>query len=175
MKAREQWNLGRQGFEAREQRNAEAVMRDRRYDRLRTASARRLLVVVVAVGIVAVGAVTVLVGMLPAQPVIVVTVAAFLLLRVSVRAVADLPEQYLDERQLALRYRVYQDAYRWLGLVAMALAGAGVITYIALSKDPGSAVVTLDDTHLLALFYVTAALVIALPTMVLALRDADRP
>ena len=31
------------------------------------------------------------------------------------------------------------------------------------------------DGHLLALFYVTTALVIALPTMILALRDVERP
>ena len=91
------------------------------------------------------------------------------------RAVADLPEEYLDERQLTLRYRVYQDAYRWLGLAAMLAASAGIIAYIATVKDPGSVVFTLDDNQVNALFYVTTALVITLPTMILALRDAERP
>lgn len=44
-----------------------------------------------------------------------------------------------------------------------------------MSKDPGSDVVTLTDGHVNALFYVTTALVIALPTMILALRDTERP
>lgn len=175
MTLREQWSEARRLNQDKARSNVDALMRDRRYDRLRSPLARRALVVVVAVCIVAMAAVTLRAGMLAAQPVILVAIVAFLLLRVSVRAVADLPEEYLDERQLTLRYRVYQDAYRWLGLAAMLAAGAGVVTYIAMLKDPGSVVLALDTNQVNALFYVTTALVLALPTMILALRDAERP
>ena len=175
MTLREQWNQGRRASEDRTRRNVDALMRDRRYDWLRTVTARRVLVGVVVVGIAAMGVTALTVGIVATQPVIVLTIGAFLLLRVSVRAVADLPEEYLDERQLTLRYRVYQDAYRSLGLAAMLAAGAGVVAYIAMRTDPGSDVFTLDDHHVNALFYVTTGLVIALPTMILALRDAERP
>jgi len=175
MTLREQFDQVRRLNEDKARRNVDAVMRDRRYDRLRTPLARRLLVAAVLAGIVAIATVTLTVGMLAAQPLILATIAAFLLLRVSVRAVADLPEQFLDERQLTLRYQVHQSAYFVLGAVAMLVAGSGVVAYIAMTKDPGSDVVTLTDSHVNALFYVTTALVITLPTMILALRDAERP
>ncbi len=175
MTFRQQLDQVRRRNETKARQNVDAVMRDRRYDRLRTPTARRVLVAVVVVGILTIAAVTLSVGMLAAQPVILVTIVAFLLLRVSVRAVADLPEQYLDERQLTLRYQVHQTAYFVLGLAAMLATGAGIVAYIAMRKDPGSDVVTLTDNHVNALFYVAAALVITLPTMILALRDAERP
>lgn len=175
MTFRQQLQQARRLNEDKARRDVDAVMRDSRYDRLRTPTARRALVAAVAVGIASIAAVTLSVGMLAAQPVIVLTIVVFMLLRVSVRAVADLPEQYLDERQLTLRYQVHQTAYFVLGLAAMLAAGSGVIAYIAMTKDPGSDVVTLTDSHVNALFYVTTALVITLPTMILALRDAERP
>jgi CDP-diglyceride synthetase len=175
MTLRQQLQQARRLNEDKARRDVDAVMRDRRYDRLRTPTARRVLVATVVAGIAAIAAVTLAVGMLAAQPVILATIVAFLLLRVSVRAVADLPEQYLDERQLTLRYQVHQTAYFVLGLAAMLATGSGVVAYIAMTKDPGSDVVTLTDSHVNALFYVTAALVITLPTMILALRDAERP
>lgn len=175
MTLREQFDQVRRLNEDRARRDVDAVMRDRRYDRLRTPLARRLLVAAVLTGIAAIAVVTLTVGMLAAQPLILATIVVFLLLRVSVRAVADLPEQFLDERQLTLRYQVHQSAYLVLGAVAMLVAGSGVVAYIAMTKDPGSDVVTLTDSHVNALFYVTTALVITLPTMILALRDAERP
>ncbi|SCF45869.1 hypothetical protein [Micromonospora mirobrigensis] len=57
----------------------------------------------------------------------------------------------------------------------MLATGSGIVAYIVMDKDPGSNVVTLTDSHVNALFYVTTALFITLPTMVLALRDAERP
>jgi CDP-diglyceride synthetase len=175
MSFRQQLQQARRLNEDKARRDVDAVMRDRRYDRLRTPTARRALVAAVVAGIATIAAVTLSVGMLAAQPVIVATIVVFMLLRVSVRAVADLPEQYLDERQLTLRYQVHQTAYCVLGLAAMLAAGSGVVAYIAMTKDPGSDVVTLTDSHVNALFYVTTALVITLPTMMLALRDAERP
>jgi len=175
MSFRQQLQQARRLNEDKARRDVDAVMRDRRYDRLRTPTARRALVAAVVAGIATIAAVTLSVGMLAAQPVIVATIVVFMLLRVSVRAVADLPEQYLDERQLTLRYQVHQTAYFVLGLAAMLAAGSGVVAYMAMTKDPGSDVVTLTDSHVNALFYVTTALVITLPTMILALRDAERP
>jgi hypothetical protein len=47
----------------------------------------------------------------------------YLLLRTSVRHVADSPDELLDERQIALRDRSYLHAYRWL---------AGILSFISL-------------------------------------------
>jgi hypothetical protein len=49
-------------------------------------------------------------------PAVAVWVAVFYFLRRSVRTMADLPDEYLDERQVAVRDRVYLHAYRFFSL-----------------------------------------------------------
>lgn len=51
------------------------------------------------------------------------TIAAYLLLRASVRVVADAPDELLDERLVALRHRAYLVAYRWLALLLFLVFG----------------------------------------------------
>jgi hypothetical protein len=127
VKLREHWDeLGRV-YDESNRRWGDTLMRDRTYDRLRTPPARRTLVAVVA---------------------------AFVLLKVSVRSLADVPEDCLDERQLALRYRVYHEAYRWIGLVAVLAGGTGVIAFIALGKDPSGDTLAVTWNQLMAFFYV---------------------
>lgn len=53
----------------------------------------------------------------------VLTLAAYLLLRTSVRVVADAPDELLDERLVAVRDRAYLVAYRWLGLITFFVFG----------------------------------------------------
>lgn len=58
----------------------------------------------------------------------VLAVAAYLLLRASVRVVADAPDELLDERLVAVRNRAYLIAYRWLAMIMFFVFGfmAGV-------------------------------------------------
>lgn len=61
-------------------------------------------------------------------PAIAAWIAVFYFLRRSVRAMADLPDEYLDERQVAVRDRVYLHAYRIFSLgVLLALFAMAVL------------------------------------------------
>lgn len=90
----------------------ETVMRDTRWDRLRTRPARLAIVAVMIALLVAIPVAWITLPALAALGVIVVAIGAWWALRMSVRVVADLPEEYLDERQARMRDRAYVDAYR---------------------------------------------------------------
>jgi len=45
------------------------------------------------------------------------------------RDVLDLPDRFLDERQLAVRNQVYVEAYRWYAGVTVILASAGLVAF----------------------------------------------
>ena len=175
MKPRQHWDELVRVYEETNRRRADTVMRDRTYDRLRTPSARRSLVAVVALFLVAVPFTALVAGNVAAVVVCLPAAAAVVLLKVSVRSLADVPEDCLDERQLALRHRVHHEAYRWLGLVAVLAGGTGVIAFMALDKDPSGDTLAVTWNQLMAFFYATTGLAIALPSMILALQDVERP
>ena len=66
------------------------------------------------------------------------------LLRVSVRTIADLPDEYLDERQERVRNRAYVEAYRLLATIAVVGSSAGLVAFIVLGQDPDTWAVTLS-------------------------------
>jgi hypothetical protein len=87
-----------------------------------------------------------------------------------VRTIADLPEDYLDERQAALRNAAYVEAYQWLGGLVGLLASAGLLAFIVLGQDPDTWSLSITWDAAMAIFWVVLGLVLALPSMVLALR-----
>jgi hypothetical protein len=105
---------------------------------------------------------------LVADPLPLFAVAAALgwIVRTAVRRVADLPDEDIDERQIALRDRTYLIAYRivgatvlWLMLAAFIVADASATRAISASV----AAWLMDD-----LFFVLVTLIIFLPSAVLA-------
>ena len=89
-----------------------------------------------------------------------------LLVRIAVRRVADLPDEDIDERQVALRDRSYLVAYRivgttvlWLMLAAYIVADASATQVVASSV----AAWLMSDA-----FFVLIALIVFLPSAVLA-------
>lgn len=104
-------------------------------------------------------------------PLFLVSLALGWLIRTAVRRVADLPDEDIDERQIALRDRTYLVAYRIVGATVLWLLLAGYIVADASATQGVSADVAawiMSDA-----FFVLASLVIFLPSAVLAWYSAD--
>lgn len=160
--------------EAREQamqRRVDRQMTDTRFNVLRGRVGRRVLVGLMIVVIV-LGPVAWLAG--GSLWGIVSVVAAAVLwwaLQISVRTVADLPEEFLDERQERVRDRAYVEAYRIFAGVMVVGASAGLVAFIVLGQDPDTWAITLTWDAVSAVFWAVMACALAMPSMVLALRE----
>ena len=148
---------------------AETVMRDTRWDWLRTRRSRIALVVLMVVALAA-NAIAWLI--IPLAGIVFVLIAAVIwwALRMSVRVVADLPEEYLDERQNRVRDRAYVEAYRLFAGVTLVAATAALVLFIIASTDD-QWTVTLTYGGVMAAFWTFEGLALALPSMVIALRE----
>lgn len=171
MTLKERWAASKERNAAAVAANADKLMADTAYDRYRTRRARVLLVVgylalLVLIPVAYLG-INQFVGLL----VVLVTAGVWSLLRVSVRTIADLPDEYLDERQLAVRNASYVESYRYLG-GAVALAGTvGLIAFIVNGTELDTWDVTLTWEGAMSSFWVFLGLALGLPSMVLALND----
>lgn len=165
--------------QAREQameRRVEQQMTDTRFNGLRGRTGRRALVAAMAVAIV-VGPVAWLVGgSVWGILSVILSAALWWALQISVRTVADLPEEYLDERQRRVRDRAYVEAYRiFAGLMVLG-ASAGLVAFIVLGQDPDTWSIALTWDAVSAIFWAVMASALALPSMVLAVRERpERP
>ncbi len=166
---------GRRARDEAVRRRVESLMRDQSYDRLRTRRARRLLAGTMLVGVAALPVAFLLGGSWAGLPVVVACAALWFILRRSLRLVADLPEEYLDERQARLRDRAYVEAYRWLGAVAILASGAGFLAFIFQGKDPDADTIAVTWNQASAAFWFVTALALTVPSIVVALRDEERP
>lgn len=112
--------------------NIDAVMNDTKWNVIRTARAQRILVVLGVLSILV--APTLFwfddfikpgIGILGVIPIFLI----WWLLRISVRLVADAPDEYLDELQLKQRDRTYLHSFRILGGLVSALA-VGLMIFV---------------------------------------------
>lgn len=119
--------------------SVQSMLNDSRFNRLRTPRARRALAMFGAAA-VAVSAASWLISDQVSSGYTIIGLTLFFLawwmLRVSVRLVADAPDETLDERMIAERDRVYLEAYR---LVAGAVAVVGIVAMAAfIVSDAGT-------------------------------------
>jgi hypothetical protein len=91
----------------------------------------------------------------------------------SVRVIADLPEEYLDERQARVRDRAFVDAYRWFAGLTLLAATIALVWFVAVSEND-VATVEISWGQAMAVFWAFEGLALTLPSIVLALREADR-
>ncbi len=103
MTLKERWTASKERNEAAVAASAEKLMADTAYDRYRTPRARVLLVVGYLALLVLIPVAYLAINQFVGLLVVLVTAGVWSLLRVSVRTIADLPDEYLDERQLAVR------------------------------------------------------------------------
>jgi len=151
------------------------IMADVRFQRLRTRPARILLASSMSALVLVIPAAWIGVGSPAGIVAVGVGAAVYWLLRMSVRLVADLPEEFLDERQVELRNRAYVESYRWLGGLAVILASAGLLAFIILAKDPDTWRVELSYDMVMGIFWMVTAAALSIPSIVLALRDRELP
>lgn len=166
---------GRRARDEAFRRRIESLMRDQSYDRLRTRRARRLLAGTMLVGVAALPVAFLLGGSWAGLPVVLACAALWFILRTSLRLVADLPEDYLDERQARLRNDAYVEAYRWLGAVAILASAAGFISFVFQGKDLDADTIALTWNQASAAFWFVTAFALTVPSIVVALRDDERP
>lgn len=115
--------------------NMDVVMNDTKWDGLRTSRAQKLLVVLGVISLVASPVVFWFedyikpgIGILTVIPIFLI----WWLIRLSVRLVADAPDEYLDELQLRQRDRTYLHSYRVLATIVSALAVSLMIVVISM-------------------------------------------
>lgn len=115
--------------------NIETVMNDTKWDGIRTAKAQKILVFL---GVLSLGASPVVfwfedyikpgIGILTIIPIFLI----WWLLRLSVRLVADAPDEFLDELQVQQRDRTYLHAFRILAGIVSAMAVTLMIVVISM-------------------------------------------
>jgi hypothetical protein len=173
MGIRSQWTRAGAANREAAERYADQIMRDTRWDRLRSLRARRALVIAFVALLALTGALYLsglsLIGLL----VLVLTIATWVLLRLAVRTIADLPDEYLDERQASVRDRAYLESYRLLGgLVAVALSG--LLLWVIVAADTSDvALLSVAEDAALGVLWVGLGLVLGLPSIVLAWNEPE--
>ena len=159
----------------------DTVMQDTKWDRMRTPVAQRMLVLLGVISLI--GAPSLFwfedyiksgIGILGVLPIFLI----WWLLRISVRLVADAPDEYLDEFQVRQRDRTYLLSFRILAGVVTALAIALMI--VTISSDYQSEG-NVDYYHFALTFGQVNAIIwsilgstILIPNMVLAWNQSKR-
>lgn len=115
--------------------NIDTVMHDTKWDALRTSRAQRALVILGSLSLIASplafwfeGVIKTGIGILSVIPIFLI----WWLLRISVRLVADAPDEYLDEFQVKQRDRTYLYAFRIFAGIATSLAIAVMVVIISM-------------------------------------------
>ena len=95
------------------------------------------------------------------------TLAGFILLRISVRGIAEAPDELLDERQRAVRNSNYRYSYLFLGYIILAYL-------LVLSLGPQTRPFEVGEQGDAGLVYISLIFtVVSLPSMVMAWRERD--
>jgi uncharacterized membrane protein len=171
-------------FEGVTEKGTKALLNDEnpKFNWLRSQRNRRILVVAISIGIVLVamgsywptiktnlslsGGVDVIVYSVTAIFVILLVVGGYSLLRVSVRSIADAPDELLDERQIQVRDTSFRYAYFLMGYIVLALMLLMMFgPEVQMFQPEGN-----DGSYLvIATLFVFASM----PSMVLAWREKD--
>lgn len=155
--------------------NIDTVMHDTKWDAIRTSRAQKTLVVLGTLSLIAAPVVFWIEDFIRPGFGILAVIPIFLiwwLLRISVRLVADAPDEYLDEFQVRQRDRTYLHSFRILAGVVTALVIGLMFYVISLdyqsvgSVDYYSIDVTFGQVN--AVIWLVLGSVILVPNMVLA-------
>jgi hypothetical protein len=160
------WTTASEKHRAAVERNAERHLDDVRFDRVRTPAGLGALVAANIVTTILVGVLWWTLGGIAGILAVTVWGAVFLLLRIAVRAQADLPDEVLDERMRRERDQVYVVAYR--GAIGVIFLAANALFVSVAFRDDG-ATVTLGYDQVGAIYWTLFAVVVAAPSIALAL------
>lgn len=154
---------------------AKDALHDSRWNALRSRRARRAIV---AVGFVLIVAVTpaFIATWIAGAAVTVGIVVAWALLRRSLREVGDLPARLLDERQLAVRNRAYRTAWKlFMGVFTFALGVCAGVLLDASDFGASPIEVTMSLGAGLGVIAAVAGITALLPYAVLAWLEPGEP
>ncbi len=161
--------------------NIDTVMNDTKWDAIRTSRAQKLLVILGALSLIAAPLAFWFEDFIKPGFGILAIVPIFLiwwLLRISVRLVADAPDEYLDEFQVRQRDRTYLNSFRILAGLVSGLAVTLMV--IAISSDFQTLgnvdyynfSITFGQVN--AIIWAVLGSVILIPNMVLAWNQSKR-
>ena len=171
-------------FEGVTEKSVKSLLNDQnsKYKWLRLQRNRRILVTIFALGLIAVslgsywptfktnlnlsGDVAVIIYSVSAVFVVFAVVVGYCLLRVSVRGIADAPDDLLDERQIKIRNTSFRYSYYLLGYITMGLI-------ILLLFGPGLRLFESEGNDASYLFIAVLFAFASLPSMILAWRERD--
>ena len=151
-------------------RNAQRILDDTDYDRLRTRTALAWLVAADVGATVVIALTWWLWGAIAGIGATLLWGAVFILLRIAVRSQADLPDEVLDERMRRERDAVYVVAYR--GAISVIFLGLNALFISVAFRD--NATVTFDYNQVSAIYWTCLAVILAAPSVALALRQRQR-
>lgn len=157
------------------------VMQDTKWDAIRTSKAQKLLVVLGALSLIIAPVVFWIEDLIKPGYGILAIIPIFLiwwLLRISVRLVADAPDEYLDEFQVRQRDRTYLHSFRILGGIVSALAVTLMVFAISTDFQSNQGVdyyqFELTFGQINAVIWTVLGSVILVPNLVLAWNQANR-
>lgn len=153
--------------------SAARQMADTRFDVVRSPGRRRALAVALLVALGLTSTLYWLGNSLLGTVVLVLAVGLWLVLRVAVRTLADLPEEYLDERQERVRNQAYLESYRILSTVVVLAVMGVMLAYIVSGSDPDSVSIELTLDRVQAVFWAVIGLSLSLPSILVAWRERD--
>lgn len=162
------WNQVAERNRAAMAQNAERILADTSYDRLRSRRALLALVITYTAVTVVIPVCWIAVGSLAGVLAIVAWIPVYLLLRVAVRSQADLPDEVLDERMRAERDRVYVGAFRLVSTVVFLAAN---VAFVAVAFGDEDASITFDYNSVSAVYWALLSLLLGAPSLVLAMRQ----
>ena len=103
----------------------------------------------------------------------VLTAVAYLLLRQASRLITDLPDTYLDERQLQIRDESFTIAYKGLAGALSVAALVGLVSAVLASSDGTIALPAVSTAGVISAAWTVAVIAQSLPAAVLAWRESD--
>jgi uncharacterized membrane protein YqjE len=155
--------------------HASRMLGDTRFAALRTRRARIRLVAAETALVVATPVAWIAAGAIAGLLVVMAAIGVQWALRRSIRVVADLPDEVLDERQRALRNAMYVEAYRYLAGIVVVMMSAGLVAFIVQADETDTWNVDLTWNWVMAAFWTVQLLALGLPSMAVAIGEGGEP
>jgi len=161
------WSQATERNRAAVAKNAERILADTTYDRLRSRPGLIAMVATYVVTTVAMPVFWLAAGTLAGVVSTAAWFVVYLFLRVAVRSQADLPDDVLDERMRSERDSVYVGAFRLVSTVVFLAANAAFLA-VAFGDENDS--ITFDYEAVSAIYWALLSLLLGAPSLILALR-----
>lgn len=143
-------------------------LNDTRFDRFRTRGGRRLVVGAWAIAVAALVTAGWFDEVLVVAAALLAVIGASWVLRRTVRGMADLPEEVLDERMDATRNRAFRRAFITLSAITIA-----VLWIYWVAADSSRIAWDIEARHIEALMWLVVGVASGLPSAIIALTEPE--